>query len=108
MPSEEKEKPSPKRGSKIITNSRTKNTPESPLKPDKEGSPSPPTPNTAKKSGDDQKAPNIVPLNNTTKISPPNRITVTTIGSSWDSLPSDVQSLGLVNTPSIKILYSHR
>jgi hypothetical protein len=92
-PEEHEKKPSPKRSSKIsTTTSRTKKNPESPLKPDSR-SPA----DVAKKTGD-EKAPNTVPLNNTTKVSfHPSRITLTMIGAPWDTLPSDVQRLGLVN-----------
>ncbi|KAK3118560.1 hypothetical protein QOZ80_9BG0701530 [Eleusine coracana subsp. coracana] len=75
-----------------MTTSRMKNPSESPLKPDKRGSRSPP--HMANKTCD-QKARNIVPQNNMIKVSPPSRITVKMIGAAWDSLPSDVQSLGL-------------
>ncbi|TKW00391.1 hypothetical protein SEVIR_8G105800v4 [Setaria viridis] len=88
-PSEEKEKPQPKRGSKIMTTSRKETNPATPPKTEMEGSRSPP--DIARRN---TKAPNCVSLKNMDMVSPPPRTSVTTIGASWDSLPSDVQSLG--------------
>ncbi|XP_062181910.1 uncharacterized protein LOC133886194 [Phragmites australis] len=89
---EEKDKPLPRTGSKIMTTSRMKANADSPPKPDMEGSRSPP--NVATKAGD-HKAPNSVSLNNMVKATPTGRTSVTTIGASWESLPTDLQSLGL-------------
>ncbi|RLM69646.1 uncharacterized protein C2845_PM17G07060 [Panicum miliaceum] len=85
-PPEDKEKPLTKRGSKMITNSRTETNPATPLKTEMEGSRNPP--DTSRKN---TKASNSVSLNNMV----PTRTSVTTIGASWDSLPSDLQNLGL-------------
>ncbi|KAJ1254181.1 hypothetical protein BS78_K108400 [Paspalum vaginatum] len=89
LPPEEKVKPLPKRGSKIMTaNSRTtKANPDSHPKPEMEERRSPP--NMAR---NNMKAPNRVSLKNMHMVSPPTR---TTIGASWESLPSDLQNLGL-------------
>ncbi|PAN42320.1 hypothetical protein PAHAL_8G103900 [Panicum hallii] len=89
-PPEDKEKPLTKRGSKIMTNSTTETNPCTPPKMETEGSISPP--DTARKS---MKAPNSVSLKNMDMVSPPTRTSVATIGTSWDSLPSDLQNLGL-------------
>uniref|UniRef100_A0A0A9DW92 Uncharacterized protein n=1 Tax=Arundo donax TaxID=35708 RepID=A0A0A9DW92_ARUDO len=78
-------------GSKIKTTSRMKA--DSRPKPETKGSRSPPT--IATKAGD-QKARNSVSMNNIVKVSPTCRTSVTTIGSSWESLSSGIQSLGLV------------
>ncbi|TVU03656.1 hypothetical protein EJB05_50844, partial [Eragrostis curvula] len=88
---EEKEKPSPKRSSKIMTPSRTKN-PESP--PTRDAVPERRSPPIITNKNGDQKSPSVVSLNNTAKVTPARRVTVAMIGASWDSLPSDVQSLG--------------
>ena len=90
-PSEDKEKPLPKTGGKIMTNSKTKKNPGTPPKTEMEGSRS--LPDASKKN---MKAPNSVSLKNMDMVSPPTRTSVATIGASWSSLPSDLQSLGLV------------
>ncbi|OEL23232.1 hypothetical protein BAE44_0015749 [Dichanthelium oligosanthes] len=87
---EEKQKPLPRRGTKIITTSRTETNPDTSPKTEMEGSRSPP--DIARKN---TKAPNSVPLKNIDMVSPLKRTSVTTIGASWDSLPSDLQSLGM-------------
>ena len=88
-PPEDKEKPLPR--TKTMTNSRTKTNPSTPPKTEMEGSRSPP--DTSRKN---MKAPNSVSLKNMDMVSPPTRTSVATIGASWDSLPSDLQNLGLV------------
>ena len=90
-PPEDKEKPLPKTGSKTMTNSRTKTNPSTPPKTEMEGSRIPP--DTSRKN---KKAPNSVSPKNMDMVSPPTRTSVATIGASWASLPSDLQSLGLV------------
>ncbi|XP_039778281.1 uncharacterized protein LOC120645565 [Panicum virgatum] len=87
-PPEDKEKPLPR--TKTMTNSRTKTNPSTPPKTEMEGSRSPP--DTSRKN---MKAPNSVSLKNMDMVSPPTRTSVATIGASWDSLPSDLQNLGL-------------
>ncbi|CAO2146234.1 unnamed protein product [Urochloa humidicola] len=88
---EEKDKPLPKRGSKInITTSRKEITSTTAPKPEMEGSRSPP--DVARKN---TKVPNIASPKNTDVVSPPPRTSVATIGTSWESLPSDIQNLGL-------------
>ncbi|CAL4988486.1 unnamed protein product [Urochloa decumbens] len=94
----EKVKPLPKRSSKIMTTSRTetKNTmlqegEATPPKMEMEGSRSPPD-----IARNNTKAPNGVSLKNINMVvSPPTRTSVATIGTSWESLPSDIQNLGL-------------
>jgi len=91
LPPSEDKKPLPKTGSKTMTNSRTKTNPSTPPKTEMEGSRS--LPDVSKKN---MKAPNSVSLKNMDMVSPPTRTSVATIGASWDSLPSDLQNLGLV------------
>uniref|UniRef100_A0A0D9XR26 DUF6857 domain-containing protein n=1 Tax=Leersia perrieri TaxID=77586 RepID=A0A0D9XR26_9ORYZ len=42
-----------------------------------------------------EKVPNNVSLNNMVRASPPRKTTPATMGASWESLPSDLQSIGL-------------
>ncbi|CAD6257213.1 unnamed protein product [Miscanthus lutarioriparius] len=95
LPAEEKEKPLPKRGSKIMitSTSRTKTNLGTPPKTETQGSRSPPGVAAARTN---MKAPNSVSLKNMDTVSPPPRKTsVATIGACWESLPSDLQNLGL-------------
>ncbi|CAO2152177.1 unnamed protein product [Urochloa humidicola] len=88
---EEKDKPLPKRGNKIsITTSRKETTSTTPPKTEMEESRSPP--DIARKN---TKAPSIASPKNMDVVSPPPRTSVATIGLSWESLPSDIQNLGL-------------
>ncbi|CAO2148671.1 unnamed protein product [Urochloa humidicola] len=88
---EEKDKPLPKRGNKIsITTYRKETTTTTPPKTEMEESRSPP--DIARKN---TKAPSIASPKNMDVVSPPPRTSVATIGLSWESLPSDIQNLGL-------------
>ncbi|KAL6662337.1 hypothetical protein ACP70R_000196 [Stipagrostis hirtigluma subsp. patula] len=64
---------------------------DSHLKLDMVGCRSPP--NNAKNSA--ETAPNSLSLSSMVKVPPSSRTSVTTIGASWESLPSDLQNLGL-------------
>ncbi|KAL6875644.1 hypothetical protein ACP4OV_013157 [Aristida adscensionis] len=84
LPAEdEKGKPVPKRSSKVSTTPRRNAHSDSPHQPDMEGDRSPS--NVPRKTGDPK----------TMKVSPTRRTSVTTIGAAWESLPPELQSLGL-------------
>lgn len=97
LPAEEKEKPLPKRGSKIMTTStsKTKTNLGTPPKTETHGSRSPPGAAAARTN---MKAPNSVSPKNMDTVSPSpcTKTSVATIGACWESLPSDLQNLGLV------------
>uniref|UniRef100_A0A0E0BHK1 DUF6857 domain-containing protein n=1 Tax=Oryza glumipatula TaxID=40148 RepID=A0A0E0BHK1_9ORYZ len=87
-PDQEKQHPKRESKTKITSNSKTKASSGSPPKAGEDVSMDRRIPNT-------EKAPSSVSLNNMVRQSPPRKTTPATIGASWESLPSDLQSIGL-------------
>uniref|UniRef100_A0A0D3HKD8 DUF6857 domain-containing protein n=1 Tax=Oryza barthii TaxID=65489 RepID=A0A0D3HKD8_9ORYZ len=91
---QDKQHPKRETKTKITSNSKTKAVSGSPPKAGEDVSMDRRIPNTAA-SKTTEKAPRNVSLNNMVRQSPPRKTTPATIGASWESLPSDLQSIGL-------------
>uniref|UniRef100_A0A0E0MEJ6 DUF6857 domain-containing protein n=1 Tax=Oryza punctata TaxID=4537 RepID=A0A0E0MEJ6_ORYPU len=92
-PDQEKQHPKRESKNKITSNSKTKASSGSPPKAE-DVSMDTRIPNTdARKIT--ERAPSNVSLNNMVRSSPPRKTTPATIGASWESLPSDLKSIGL-------------